>query len=388
MITRCSSNLARDGEIRSVRYDDGDRLCWDSRRLVVVGEEPGRIEYRTRPDGQVRVIGHEPNEGGMPRWFEVFTPSGLVTEYGTSEATRPRGPKGAPRAWLAASTRNARGQAIEFGYCFAEADGYTAEFALDEITYTRFEGSPALEATRAVKLVYGPKEPADIRTTYAGGMALQSSLRLDEIQMVGPGDVLVKRYAFHFERSPTTSRTLLTEVKECAGDGVCKPPTRFQYKSDPAGFKRIKTSIAAPASRRASPLLADFSGDGLVDLVVPDTDPALSTAQNPITEWRVAKNLGEGASPAFFANPKLAFSQEWPMVADPAGPADSSSLQPELGTAVDYDQDGRADIWLHDVYGGSVNETVLLARADGAFELHDTGIRRPFRSAPLRSRRI
>ncbi|HLM75219.1 MAG TPA: hypothetical protein VK459_21055, partial [Polyangiaceae bacterium] len=125
-------------------------------------------------------------------------------------------------------------------------------------------------------------------------------------------------------------------------------------------------------------MLVDFTGDGLVDLVVPDTNPALSTPQNPITEWRVAKNLGEGASSPFFANTNLAFSQEWPMVADPAGPADSSSLQPELGTAIDYDQNGRSDVWLHDVYGGSVNETVLLARPDGAFDFLNTGVRRPF----------
>ncbi|HYO60537.1 MAG TPA: hypothetical protein VEU29_01400 [Actinomycetota bacterium] len=125
-------------------------------------------------------------------------------------------------------------------------------------------------------------------------------------------------------------------------------------------------------------MLVDFTGDGLVDLVVPDTNPALSTPQNPITEWRVAQNLGEGASPPFFANTNLAFSQEWPMVADPIGPADSSFLQPELGTAIDYDQDGRSDVWLHDVYGGSVNETVLLARAGGTFDFHDTGLRRPF----------
>ncbi|HZF47194.1 MAG TPA: SpvB/TcaC N-terminal domain-containing protein, partial [Polyangiaceae bacterium] len=376
LITRCPSDLARDGEIRGVRYDAGDKLCLDSKRLVVVGEESGRIEYRTVPDTHVKVLGHDPDDEGMPRWFEAFLPSGLVVEYGTTEGTRPRGPKGNPRAWLSAFARDGRGNAIDFAYCFAEADGYTAEFALDEIRYTRFEGSPALEATRAVKLVYGTAD--EIRTIYSGGMALQSSLRLDEVQMVGPGDVLVRRYAFRFEQSPTTNRSLLSQVEECAGDGVCKPPTRFQYKSDPAGFKRIKTSIAAPTSRRASPMLVDFTGDGLVDLVVPDTNPALSTPQNPITEWRVAQNLGEGASPPFFANTNLAFSQEWPMVADPIGPADSSSIQPELGTAIDYDQDGRSDVWLHDVYGGSVNETVLLARPDGTFDLHDTGIRRPF----------
>jgi hypothetical protein len=32
------------------------------------------------------------------------------------------------------------------------------------------------------------------------------------------------------------------------------------------------------------------------------------------------------------------------------------------------------------VYGGSVNETVLLARADGTFDLHDTWVAGRFRS--------
>ncbi|HLM71476.1 MAG TPA: VCBS repeat-containing protein, partial [Polyangiaceae bacterium] len=344
--------------------------------MVVVGKESGTIEYRTKPDTHAKIIGHDPDGDGIPQSFDVFTPSGMIVSYGTTAGTRPRGPSGVPQAYLAAVARNGRGDAIDFGYCFADAGEYTAEWALDEIRYTRFEGSPALEASRAVRLVYGLKDPADIRTHFSRGMALQSSLRVDEIQMIGPGNELVRRYPLTYELS-ATNRTLLTQIEECSGD-VCKPPTRFQYKSDEARFKRIKTSIAAPTSMRASPMLVDFTGDGLVDLVVPDTNPALSTAKNPVTEWRVAPNLGEGAASPFFGNLKVAFSQEWPMVADPTGPADSSSLQPELGTAIDYDQDGRSDVWLHDVYGGSVNETVLLARPNGTFDFHETGVHRPF----------
>ena len=41
------------------------------------------------------------------------------------------------------------GLGVAFAHCFAEAGEYTAEFALDEIRYTRFEGSPAMEASRA-----------------------------------------------------------------------------------------------------------------------------------------------------------------------------------------------------------------------------------------------
>jgi hypothetical protein len=193
------------------------------------------LEYRTVPDTLAKVIGHDPDGDGTPLSFEVVAPSGLVTEYGTSDSTRPRGPAGVTRAWLARAVRDGRGNALDYGYCFAEAEDHTAEYALTEIRYTRFEGSPKLEASRAVKLVYGTKDPAGIRTIYSGGMALQSSLRLDEIEMVGPGERLVLRYAMTYETSPATSRTLLTQVEECAGDGVCNPPTRFDYQHGEPG---------------------------------------------------------------------------------------------------------------------------------------------------------
>ena len=53
-------------------------------------------------------------------------------------------------------------------------------------------------------------------------------------------------------------------------------------------------------------MLFDINRDGLDDLVVPDTNPALSTPQNPITQWLVAKNGGAAASPPYFAAPTLA----------------------------------------------------------------------------------
>ena len=66
------------------------------------------------------------------------------------------------------------------------------------------------------------------------------------------------------------------------------------------------------------------------------------------------------------------------MVANPSVPADPTHLQPEVGTALDYDQDGRTDILLHDVYDTRHNWQVLLARHGGTFEILDTGIARPF----------
>jgi RHS repeat-associated protein len=383
-ITRCPSNLAQDGEIREVRFDAADKLCLDGKRLVRTGQAPGVIHYRTFPDTFVKVTGYYDAGGGVPAheadalWFEAFLPSGVATEYGTSAGTKPLA-RGATRAWLAAKSHDARREAmIAYGYCFAEAEGYTAEYALDEIRYSDVDASGGVEETRAIRFRYGTKDPADIRTSYSGGMALQSSLRLDQVQMVGTGNELVRSYELSYALSPTTSRTLLTQVEECAEGGICKPPTRFQYQSSPAGFKERDTPIPAPVSRRASPMIVDLTSDGLSDLLLPDMDEALSTPGNPITRWLVARNRGSNASPSYFTSTALGYYQDWVTVADPSGPADPAELQPELGTAIDYDQDGRMDIILHDIYGSSPNWQVLLTQPDYSFKLADTGIERPF----------
>ncbi|MEZ4295370.1 MAG: SpvB/TcaC N-terminal domain-containing protein [Polyangiaceae bacterium] len=97
-ISRCAKNLPQDGEIQSVEYVDGDKLCLDGKPLVVVSETPASVEYRTLPDSFIKVVGHRVAAGPgapareLPAWFEAFGPSGLVTEYGVSAASRPVDP--------------------------------------------------------------------------------------------------------------------------------------------------------------------------------------------------------------------------------------------------------------------------------------------------------
>src|SRR4051812_5851499 len=65
-------------------------------------------------------------------------------------------------------------------------------------------------------------------------------------------------------------------------------------------------------------------------------------------------------------------------VAAPPGPADPAVIQPDLGTTIDYDQNGKSDVYLHDVYGSRDNGLVLVTQPDHTFKVKDTGIRRPF----------
>ncbi|MBK8252064.1 MAG: VCBS repeat-containing protein [Polyangiaceae bacterium] len=383
-ITRCPKNIAQDGEIRAVRYDSQDKLCLDGQPLVQVAEETGQVEYRTLPDTFVKVVGYAPS-AGIPQWFEVFAPNGVITEYGRTAATRPRGPNNSTRAWLAAKTHDGRGNALTYGYCFANTDEYTAEYALDEIRYTQFDGSPALEATRAVKFVYAQRKPEQARLSFFGGMAVQRSLQLNEIQMVGPGEELVTWVDLEYTKSEATGRTLLTKIEECAADGVCKPATLFSYSTHEKGFIDQSTELDSPTSRKASPMLVDMDGDGLDDVLVPDTHPALSTPANPITEWRLFHNGTLPGESVTFSDLTIPYVQDDVFVADPSGPADPTQLQPELGTVLDYNQDGRKDILLHDIYQQGATWKILIAKPapqagpnTPTFEMVDTGIARPF----------
>ncbi|MBK8257907.1 MAG: VCBS repeat-containing protein [Polyangiaceae bacterium] len=379
-ITRCPKNQAHDGEIRAIQFDDSDKLCLDGRPLVTVSQAGDLTEYRTFPDSFVKVVGHGKADR-LPDWFEVFNPNGMITEYGRDLRSRPSGPNHSTLAWLASTTKDRRGNAMTFGYCFAEAGDHTAEYALDEIRYTSFEGSPAVEANRAVKFAYTERPDNQKRLMFAGGAAFQRSLRLAEIQMVGPGEELIRWVDLNYENSPTSGRALLASIEECAADGVCKPATRLTYHQGQLEFVDQPTDLPSPTSRKSSPMLLDVDGDGLDDLVVPDVVPGLSTSTNPITQWKVSHNQNANGLAPF----TVAFAQE-DLFSSGDGNSDLAFIQPELGTVLDYNQDGRKDILLHDVYQSSTTWQVLLSEPipqvepnkAPSFKRMDTGIPRPF----------
>lgn len=283
-ITRCPKTRVLDGVLESVAFDESDftSLCLDGKRLVVVGQMGTTFEYRLFPDANIKVVGHF--EEPATSFLEAYSPNGELVLYGKTAATRPMAHEGQPRAWLATEKRDPRGNTMTYGYCFAKnADGSVAEYALDQIDYTSFENDAP---TRSISFVYGVKE--DPRFGYAHGVATQQAVRLDAVHMLFDGQT-VRRYGFSYEQGETTGRTRLQPVEECAVNGECKSPTRFQYEKSESGFAAVATNITPPVSLRASPMFADMDNDGLSDWFVPDTTSS-STETNPITEWRLARN--------------------------------------------------------------------------------------------------
>ncbi len=215
----------------------------------------------------------------------------------------------------------------------------------------------------------------DVQTTYWHGMQMQESLQLATIEMQVK-ETLVRRYELEYERSETTKRTLLQSVQACAGNGECFAPTRFHYGKSETGFEDITTEIDASLSDKASPMFFDVDGDGLSDYVVGDSTPA-STAEHPMTEWRIAKNLG-----GTFAPEKVALLQDWSFVQNPEEQNDPTKLQPELGTALNFAGGLTGGLYLHDVVGSQANHVILLPQSDSSLQRLDTQLPRPFPVGP------
>lgn len=379
-ITRCPKNMAQDGEIQAVRYDESDRYCLDGRRLVLVefhGSSDitkATLEYRTFPDSFAKVIAHfDADQAHGPSAFVAYLKSGVVMEYGTEASGLVIGPNGHRRSWWVSRIRDRRSNEIAVTYenDIDADDGHTKQHAPAKIAYVD-PGDAA--SSRAVWFDYEKKDARDQRILHAGGVRLESSWLLGRIRMVGPHESAVREYRFGYGKNETaTHRTLLQQIEECGADGVCKPPMRFTWHHGVPGWTQQPTHIAVPDSPSGGAMFMDVTGDGLDDLVTSDQNVPFSPGGYDglvLTDWEVAVNAGASAS-AWLSTPAL-----W---AEDGHFGDyTSGFQPEVGTPIDYDQDGLMDVFVHDVYGAFTSWSVLLAQPDRTFHRVDTGIYRPF----------
>jgi hypothetical protein len=139
-ITRCPKTMAIDQERLPVLYDANDSFCINGQRMVEVARNGQTVEFRTFPDTQIKILGHVLENG--PDYFEAWFPSGDRIDYGKTTETRPMAVTGAPRAWLAGEKHDARGNATQYDWCFAEDEsGYVAEYVLTSIRYSAFKAS-------------------------------------------------------------------------------------------------------------------------------------------------------------------------------------------------------------------------------------------------------
>jgi hypothetical protein len=360
-VTRCPKNLAQDGVMAPIAYDASDALCLDGRRLVRVSSSNQVDEYRTIPDSFSKIEAFYPSNWIRalgPKNLRVSTKAGVTVDYGATVDSRARAKNGATRAWWINRTTDRSGNFTEYTYSNLQdttdpSQPFTNELLPNRITYT---GHTNMPGTRTVSFQYVTRVLDAVRTTFAGGMALVDSNLLQAVEMRGPGNALARRYELSYASSASTGRSQLAEIAECAGiGGPCKPPTRFTWNNPPSGFDDIETDLPFPQYEGASVITTDWDGNGLDDIITIDGEPS----GVPVSRFYTARNVG--AAEGYFRHPyTAAFFLDFNVY--------PTSIR-ERGTPIDYNHDGRQDLFLHDMNGNSTRWKVLQTNALGQFSM-------------------
>ncbi len=261
-ITRCDSDLARDGFIRAVAFDAADAFCLDGQRLVLVRGTHGAdgSEYRTERESWTRIVAR----GTGPIAFEATGRDGIVRFYGSTPDSRVEAQgRSAARVWALARTEDRSGNAVRFSYLEDSAAG---EYLLARADYTE-NARVGMPANASVRFLWLPRP--DPESGFVAGSKVSSGYRLASIE-TWLEDERVREYRLSYGLGPSTGRSRLASLTVCGLRGECLPPTRFAWLDGTPGWTRgAGWSLPRQLWRetRQEGVLADLDADGRVDLV-------------------------------------------------------------------------------------------------------------------------
>jgi RHS repeat-associated protein len=258
-IHRCGKTIAQDGINDRIRFATSDRLCLDGQRLVLANKPltdenywSDKAEYRTEIDQLSRItafgtgknlrfkvetrdkrtLWYGGNAAGAGTSGNVKAVVGTINA-GTLNEFTPE-PKPGALAWAVDRITDRAGNYIAFSY---EQDAATGEHKPVTIRY----GGVGLKSHAAVQLTWEARQDAwkryvdearnDLRSRIAGIKTYYGSNLDGDVAASG---TLVRDYAFTYEQSTTSGRSMLTTAKVCALNPQsaamdCLPETTFEW---------------------------------------------------------------------------------------------------------------------------------------------------------------
>jgi hypothetical protein len=330
-ITRCPGDRRLDGLAPSVDYSANDKLCLDGQRLIQTDANgtptssqvndslggSGMVrEYRTEKDlfARIRAYGAAGgNAANGPAYFRVWTKAGQIFEYGvnantTSNAQITAQGKSVVNVWTVSRISDTVGNYIDFQYSQRDVAFGTAsqsgtpgpgrEWSVEEIRYT---GTATQVPMNRVRFVYndradaggsGPQDRSEAYHLQSKNVSvrllaqIQTFINWPAAQLDKPASaVAVKTYGLTYDRGPTSGRSRLRKVAECAGAGLtkCLPDTTFDY-SPGGGVNYIENEAFRSGPLATTTLMSlsgdlgvvqgDFNGDGKNDILRWSDNPA------------------------------------------------------------------------------------------------------------------
>jgi len=281
-ITRCPQTKAYDGQIgtmssTTVKGDMNDRFCLDGQRLIVVnGKNNGQdgSEYRTELETRTRIFARG-TCGNGPCRFEVIDKSGQRMDLGWTGNSKAYAADGVtPIVYGLSKLTDLHGNYMTVDY-FVDSN----QLYPQQILYTKNDAEPLL-SLRKVAFTYEDRGDDDF--VFTAGAKVMTAKRLSKISTyVDDGlPALVREYKLTYATSAATGRSLLDNIRECDGAGVCLPATTFDYNdAGSADYFEIKTPKATGPGgddifqywlrydHGAYIIPGDFNGDGKTDFL-------------------------------------------------------------------------------------------------------------------------
>lgn len=206
LIQRSTRNLADDGIVRGVAFNEHDGLMLDGERLVMVVDnrksaKPADrfVEFRTRTDSYTRIRAYDWTPAG-PLKFVANTRPGLTLSFGSTANSRVAGKGGAgvPMMWLCDRVEDQAGNYMVFSYL---AEAATMDYQIKKIEYTG-NLKAAMLPYAAVDFEYEDlATPYEVR--FLEGEAIPARKRLKRIH---------SRYGMQYLRTYTPTYDAATEL--------------------------------------------------------------------------------------------------------------------------------------------------------------------------------
>ncbi|MEM7083040.1 MAG: SpvB/TcaC N-terminal domain-containing protein [Pseudomonadota bacterium] len=240
-ISRCGSTVVHDGVMRSVQYEESDRLCLNGQRLLLeTGSSAygvGGATYRTEGNSLTRVEQltgdiYARNDAGSS--FLVRYKNGHIAHFGeTDNARHAADGRTETMTWAISRQNDPSENAIHYVY---DSTSYgKGEHLLSEIIYT---GVGDNQGNRRVAFVYEDRSVTDVHSGYSAGGLTQLTQRLARVEthygLSRQANTLVRSYTLNYgDTSQYSGRTLLRSVQECGhsdtGKSACRPATAFSW---------------------------------------------------------------------------------------------------------------------------------------------------------------
>ncbi len=267
-ISRCPTDLTRDGFIDAVDYDDNDQFCLDGQRLILVSGSHGRngAEYRTEINGFDKIIA-QGSAGNGPVSFQLWRQNGEVVEYGVSPESRQKahGQIEIDR-WNISRARNANGNWIGFSYEENYSEPY---YRLKRIKY----------------------DSVTLNFEYSN-MSTEKEVLLKSV-VVNNKAAEVYRYLIQYENGGDGGSYRISTIQKCAAIYSCVRPVRFEWKNGGKGITYAGqgsggthaywNTVLDDGKYKGRTFQGDFNGDGKTDVAMIYRDPNSSAVS--IYHW-------------------------------------------------------------------------------------------------------